>query len=191
MFETMEGMAQAVADGGVDILDGLIAIEGQSVGGKLLHELVLESDGSEVLLDNLSLTDTVLLVFQGKATAQYSVKLNGQVGASDYEFVGAYAYGSSGAGSSGDSTNGDFPFSVNTSGTEETLCLAILDIAGGKAKYLSYSNALGDSDTKEMQMIYNGRSNFTATAITRISLLDTNGGDGFKAGSIFRFYQLG
>lgn len=191
MFETMEGMAQAVADGGVDILDGLIAIEGQSVGGKLLYELILESDGSEVLLDNLSLTDTVLLVFQGKATAQYSVKLNGQVGASDYEFVGTFAYGSDGAGSSGDSTNGDFPFSVNTSGTEETLCLAILDIAGGKAKYLSYSNALGDSDTKEMQMIYNGRSNFTATAITRISLLDTDGGDGFKAGSIFRFYQLG
>lgn len=182
----MEGMAQAVADGAVDIVDGLVALDGLVVGGKLLHELVLESDGSEVLLDNLSLTDTVLLVFQGKATAQYVVKLNGQVGASDYEYVG-----SSGAGSAGDSTNGDFPLSGNISGTEETLCLAIFDIAGGKAKYLSFSNALGDSDTKEMQMIYNGRSNFAATAITRISLLDTNGGDGFKAGSIFRFYQLG
>lgn len=190
MFEFMEGMAQAAAAGAVDIVDGAIAIEGEAIAGKLLHELVLASDASEVLLDNLSLTDAVAIVFQGKAAAQYSVKLNGQVGASDYEFVGTFGYAST-PGSSADSTNGDFPLSVNTSGEETSLCVALIDIANGKAKYLSFSNALGDSDTKEMHMIYCGRSNFAASSITRVSIIDTNGGDGFKAGSIFRLYQLG
>lgn len=187
----MEGLAQAAADGAVDITDGLVAIEGEVVAGKLLYELALESDASEILLDGLSLTDAVAIVFQGKATAQYILKLNGQVGASDYNYIATYGYGSSGVGGWGDSTSGDIPLSTNSSGEETTLCLALIDIVDSRGKCLSYANGLGDSDSKEMFLLQNGKTNFSMSSITRISLIDTNGGDGFKTGSVVRIYQLG